>query len=42
MPAQVPLVLEPGERISNIFLQKIDKTVDLKIDLQLLLEVFPY
>ena len=42
MPVQQPLLFHPGDRPTIQELSQGDETVDLKIDLDLLLEVFPH
>lgn len=42
MPSQQPLFFKSGDRLTLRELPAGDTTVDLKIDLDLLLEVFPY
>lgn len=41
MPDQEPVILTPGQTVTEEFSDLISKTVDLKIDLDLLLDSFP-
>lgn len=42
IPVQKPLIVVSGTTISHAFIKEINVTVDLKIDLDLLRDVFPY